>query len=52
MWNALIKLVEKWACHHKWEFHFERSVTNDLGGTWHRRTYICERCGKFKQKKV
>ena len=43
MWQALIKLVEKWACMHKWEYEY-----NTINGI----TKTCLKCGKIKKIKL
>ena len=52
MWKALIKLIEKWACHHSWETHFRTEVYDKsfAAGPWKREeTLICSKCGKIKK---
>lgn len=46
--KAIIQLINKWACEHKWNKVFERDVS-DLGSTYTSITYCCEKCGKFKR---
>lgn len=51
MWQALIKLVEKWACMHKWKQYKEVYVEGNCGYCYHVYHFVCEKCGKFKQVK-
>ena len=43
MWKALIRLVEKWACCHEWEYEF--NTTTGI-------TKTCQKCGKIKKIKL
>lgn len=55
MWPALIKLVEKWACCHRWESHFKTNVYEKPFSTRPcelKETLICSKCGKIKQIKL
>lgn len=57
MWKALIKLVEKWACGHKWKEFRETSIAgyNHKEGDLPERidiTMICKECGKIKKISV
>lgn len=55
MWQALIKLVEKWACCHKWETHRRMSSYDeeyDKLPTKVEETLICQKCGKIKKIKL
>ena len=53
MTEAIRLLIMKWACGHDWDVHAERTVRDiDDGTVYFRRTYICKKCGKFKQLKV
>ena len=52
MWQALIKLVEKWACKHEWEKIEEWTETDqDKYGIhcYDYALYVCKKCGKFKK---
>lgn len=52
MWQALIKLVEKWACCHEWKTHRRMSSydgTHDKLPTKVEETLICQKCGKIKK---
>ena len=51
MWNALIGLINKWACMHNWENIYERDVENSFGSRYTSLTYCCKKCGKFKRWK-
>ena len=52
MWKALIKLVEKWACCHKWESHriikCYKRPSNELPDKVEE-ILICQKCGKIKK---
>lgn len=49
----LIKnLLRKWGCMHEWEFYKERTVVTEFGGRYFLHTFICKKCGKFKQKNI
>lgn len=55
MWKALIKLVEKWACCHRWETHFKTKVyekSSDTKPYEIEETLICSKCGKIKKIKL
>ena len=55
MWRALIKLVEKWACCHKWETHqTSKTYENyyDKRPSKIEETLICSKCGKIKKIKL
>ena len=52
MWQALIKLVEKWACCHEWESHHTTKVYENSFDhiPWKvEETLICQKCGKIKK---
>ena len=49
MWKALVKLVEKWACHHEWEQWKTVNVNHDIFGTYAYFHFYCKKCGKFKR---
>lgn len=52
MWQALIKLVEKWACCHEWETPGRmRSYDKDYDKLPAKveETLICQKCGKIKK---
>lgn len=52
MISLIKKLLEKWACMHDWSFYKEREVSTDYGDHYWRHTFICKKCGKFKQVRV
>jgi len=58
MWKALIRLVEKWACRHKWDKFREigswDSGEKDQGKDPHtvEVTMICKECSKIKKIKL
>lgn len=47
MWQALIKLVEKWACMHKWEV-----IRTTLYAHCNKHLLKCMECGKIKKIKL
>ena len=47
MWNALIKLIEKFACMHDYEVVRTSSYTD-----CNRHLLICKKCGKIVTKRV
>lgn len=52
MWQALIKLIEKWACSHEWKTHRRMSSyehSDDKLPTKVEETLICQKCGKITQ---
>lgn len=52
MWQALIKLVEKWACRHEWEKIDEWTETDQYRNSissYDYALYVCKKCGKFKK---
>lgn len=52
MWEALIKLVEKWGCMHNFELQTSRDFEDSFyKETWTIDTYKCTKCGKFKKVK-
>lgn len=50
--NFFRRFIDKFLCCHKWKFYFERKHTNDMGYVYFKSTFICEKCGKFKQIKI
>lgn len=55
MWQALIKLVEKWACRHEWEnYRTTKSYENASDKfPWKvEHTLICKKCGKIKKIEI
>lgn len=53
MWKALIKLVEKWACCHKWEeYQASKTYGNSLIPSKIEYTLICQKCGKIKKIEI
>jgi hypothetical protein len=52
MWQALIKLVEKWAFCHEWKSH---RTMKSYDESWDKlpakveETLICQKCGKIKK---
>jgi len=54
MWRALIRLVDKWNCHHRWDL-VNHTVINDpitRVPTGDIILYCCKICGKFKKIKI
>lgn len=47
MWQALIKLVEKWACKHEW--HLRTEIYENFHT---RQVWVCWKCGKIKKIKL
>lgn len=57
MWQALIKLVEKWACRHEWDVvdskDYENIHTFYAAQNEHRNILLrCTKCGKLKIKQL
>lgn len=55
MWKALIKLVNKWACSHKWkEIYSSEEYAGPSSKNPHtiQKTLACERCGKITRIKT
>ena len=52
MWNALIKLIEKWSCMHDWDVYAERTITGPGESRYFMHTFICKKCGKFNRREV
>lgn len=48
MKKALINLLNKWGCHHKWYLMKEFEVRDELCGTYYKFLFCCEKCGKLK----
>lgn len=56
MWQALVKMVEKWSCGHDWEKLYEKHYEDKTAETrWgesrsaHTRLILkCTKCGKIK----
>ena len=47
------KIIDKWFCLHVWETKAETTVSViNSGERYTRATYMCEKCGKFKQLRV
>lgn len=56
MKQALINLINKWACSHEWNMH-RRSSSYEYNDSTRLpveiiETLVCEKCGKIKQIKV
>ena len=52
MKQALIKLLEKWACCHDWESHNKTDVYASATSKMPyktKETLICKKCGKIKR---
>lgn len=53
MRQAIINLINKWACMHKWESHkvtdWTSTTFNDNQIVRSQETLICEKCGKIKK---
>lgn len=50
MWKVLIELVSKWACKHDWgEPEMKCKVHGNDSNYYYQYTYICKKCGEFKQ---
>lgn len=60
MKEAIINILKKWGCHHKWESYFkEMKVREFYDAKTHEKTpekmeffkeiFICKDCGKIKQ---
>lgn len=52
MWQALIKLAEKWSCCHEWELHQRMKSYDNYSCDipWKvEETLICKKCGKIKK---
>lgn len=48
MKEAIINLINKWACCHDWELKEEIKVECNNGDVYHIFIFICKKCGKFK----
>ena len=48
MKEAIINLINKWACCHDWQIKKEIEVECDDEGVYHKFIYVCKKCGKFK----
>lgn len=42
------RILEKWACRHRWKLFSRTDVSNEWGESWTRERYVCTECGKFK----
>lgn len=52
MKEAIINLINKWACHHDWILEKEFEI-QELGIIAHWKVlYRCKKCGKFKTIKI
>lgn len=53
MKQALINLINKWACNHLWNVHYEIAVWDKEASLEMpietKQTLICEKCGKIKR---
>jgi hypothetical protein len=49
MWKAIIKLIEKWGCMHKWESHNITNTNQDGKLIIIQETLFCKNCGNIKQ---
>ena len=52
MKEAIINLINKWACCHDWELVKETRVNTDFGGSYIALLFVCKKCGKFKKLKT
>ena len=52
MKEAIINLINKWACHHDWQLVKETRVGTDFGGSYISLLFVCKKCGKFKRIKT
>ena len=52
MKEAIIKLINKWACCHDWQLVRETRVSTDMGESYIALLFVCKKCGKFKQLKT
>lgn len=52
MWQALVKLVEKWACCHEWELYSETKTYEGSRCLKTEHTLICQKCGKIKKIRI
>ena len=52
MKEAIISLINKWACCHDWELVRETRVNTDFGGSYIALLFVCKKCGKFKRLKT
>ncbi len=48
MKEAIINLINKWACCHDWQLNKEIEVECDGEIVNHKFIYVCKKCGKFK----
>lgn len=48
MKEAIINLINKWACCHDWELKKEIEVECSDGATYYKFIFVCKKCGKFK----
>lgn len=48
MKEAIINLINKWACCHDWQIKKEIEVECDGGTLYHKFIFVCKKCGKFK----
>lgn len=52
MKEAIINLINKWACCHDWQLVRETEVLTDFGGSYTALLFVCKKCGKFKRLKT
>ena len=55
MKKLLNELLRKWSCHHNWEQIYENNIYQDDKSKIPyktRITYLCKKCGKFKQIEI
>ena len=52
MKEAIINLINKWACCHDWQLVRETRVNTDIGGSYIALLFVCKKCGKFKKLKT
>lgn len=45
------KIIEKIFCKHQWRRAYETFHHDDFGGSYHKVTFICNKCGKIKRFK-
>lgn len=52
MKEAIINLINKWACSHDWDLIKETLVRTEFGGAYTSLIFVCKKCGKFKKMKT
>ena len=58
LFDVLIRILEKWSCHHEWSVYHQTEIYSQFANVdtdvpmKRRHTLICKKCGKIKKINV